>query len=1101
MDGMPPGPDDALLRSMVDATPDSLWLLGTDGVTRYANQRLADLVGYPLDELLGLSLHDLVDAQGRTDLERHLQKMRDGHAGAENEEVRLVRRDGTPVWTLVSWAPVPGAPGTYLHRLTEYTERRRLLEELRLREEQLATAGRMARLGGWTWELPRNLVTFSDELFEILAVDPGSFGGSWEAGLSAFHPEDAEHGRTVILDALAHSDDFSWEGRVTTADGAEHWIRNFGVLERDEDGAVVRATGTSQDITALRAADHAVGEATRRVEILQRLAAAANRSATVAEAIVESHRELVDLSRWRTVGLFAVTPDGALVQQRLPEPFGPDLPAADAALAEAALRSGRPEVAPLPGRPGTGILSVPVVTDDEVVYVYQLLTDTETPSAATLSLVRQSSDQLGWVAERERAAARLAGAHDDAMAASRMKSEFLAVMSHEIRTPMNGVIGLNDLLLGTALDDQQQRYAQGVRSAGLTLLALIDDVLDLSKVESGKLELEVTEFDLRALVDETVGLLAAPALAKGLDLVAGYGPGVPRTLLGDPVRLGQVIANLGSNAVKFTDTGTVVIEVTRLAPDEHDDLAEHDEHDDHVVLQVEVRDTGVGIAPADVEGLFDAFTQADLSTTRKHGGTGLGLTISRRLVTTMHGEIGVRSTPGEGSVFWFNVRLRTAPPGADTALPPVRPLRRRKVLVVDDNPTAAAFLARQLAEWELSPVVVGSTTDAIGTLAAAAADETPFDLAVVDLDMPGTDGLALGNRITLDPDLADVALVLVAADGSADLATARQAGFRTVTAKPIRVAALREDLLDAVTDTGDAGDDGVAPARVRRRRPSPAVRPGGPAPSLGLHVLVVEDNAVNQLVAIGVLENLGCTVAAVDNGEEAVIALRPGHAFDVVLMDCRMPRLDGFGATRAVRAVETGRRVPIIAMTASALPGERDRCLAAGMDDFLTKPVDPARLAVALARAVATRTDPSVPQDEAALPAATGAVTPPDDGDVLDVGRVELLDELVKDGVSFFERGRMSFLARIDQSMDQLGRAVADRDAEGTAQSAHQLRGSALNLGLRRVGATAEDLEQAARDGSLDHADALLQALRHAVVLGVEALVGVDLPGRRPPAP
>ncbi|QCW51946.2 response regulator [Nocardioides dongxiaopingii] len=1096
MDGMRLGPDDALLRSMVDATPDSLWLLGTDGVTRYANQRLADLVGYPLDELLALSPLDLVDAQGREDLERHLEQMRAGHPGGENEEVRLTRRDGSSVWTLVSWAPVPGAPGTYLHRLTEYTERRRLLEELRLREEQLSTAGRMARLGGWTWDLRRNHVTWSDELFEILAVDPDSFGGSWEAGLSAFHPEDAEHGRTVILEALEHGDDFSWEGRVTTPDGAVHWIRNFGVLERDEAGAVVRATGTSQDITDLQAADHAAGEATRRVEMLQRLAAAANRSATVAEALTESDRVLRGVSRWRAIGYFATGPDATLVEGRLAHPGGPDLPPADVELAEVARRSRRLEMAPLPDRPGTGILSVPVVTDDEVVYVYQLLADTETPSAATLSLVAQSSDQLAWVAERERAAARLAQAHDDAMTASRMKSEFLAMMSHEIRTPMNGVIGLNDLLLGTALDDQQLRYAQGVRSAGLTLLALIDDVLDLSKVESGKLELEVTEFDLRALVDETVGLLAAPARVKGLDLVAGYGPGVPRTVLGDPVRLGQVIANLGSNAVKFTDAGTVVIEVTCPDPDEHDG---------HVVLQVEVRDTGVGIAPADVDGLFDAFTQADLSTTRKHGGTGLGLTISRRLVTTMQGEIGVRSTPGEGSVFWFTARLRAAPPGADTALPPLQPLHGLRVLVVDDNPTAAAFLARQLSEWGLSPVVVGSSTDAIATLAAAAADRTPFDLAVVELDLPGTDGLALGHRISLDPGLPDVALVLVAADGGVDPATAREAGFRTVTAKPVRVAALHEDLLDTVTDTVAAtvtasvavtGDDaGGAPARTRRQRPARAVRPGGTG--LDLHVLVVEDNAVNQLVAIGVLENLGCTVVAVENGEEAVIALRPGHAFDVVLMDCRMPRLDGFGATRAVRAVETGHRVPIIAMTASALPGERDRCLDAGMDDFLTKPVDPVRLAVALARAVGTRTDAGHP--ETPVPAAGPPASA--DHDVLDVERVELLDELVKDGVSFFERGRMSFLARIDQSMEQIGRAVAERDVEGTVQGAHQLRGSALNLGLRRVGATAEDLEQAARDGSLDRADALLLALRHAVVIGVEALVGVDLPGRRPPTP
>ncbi len=952
--------DDELLRGMVAASPDAQWLVGFDGRTIHANQRFADLVGYRLDELDDVPATTFADEQGRADFAGHLQAMREGHPGDDNEEVLLVRRDGSRAWTLVSWRPVHDRAGTpigYLHRLTEYTERRRLLEELQRREEALASASRIARLGGWSWEVLADRVTWTPELFAIFDVDPATFGGTWDAAFRHFHPDDRAGAQAVILNAMRHHDEFSWEARFVTSGGSVRWIRSYGQFERDVAGVVVRASGACQDITDLRDADWAAGEATRRLALLQQMAEAANRSSTVADALARSAQVLAQHSGWRPVCVFVRdAPDGPLTAQLPdppdppgpldppPDPRGAVLPAPDPELAERAWRGREVEIASAaPQWPGSSVVMLPVLAGRGVSCVVQLLADVEEPDVVTWTLLRQVSDQLSRVAERERAAVQLAEARDVAMEASRHKSEFLATISHEIRTPMNGVIGLNDLLLDTELDRRQRRLAEGLRSAGLTLLALINDILDLSKIESGTLDLEVTEFDVRALVEQTAVILAGPAEDKRLDLVVGCGPEVPPTLLGDPVRLGQVLTNLGSNAVKFTETGAVVVDVTVTpapSPADADGAG--------VLLRVEVRDTGIGIAEADLESVFDSFTQADRSTTRQHGGTGLGLAISRQLVERMGGEIGVRSVPGAGSVFWFTAALQA---------------------------------------------------------------------------VPADGGVALG----VEP--------------------------------PLRVP------------------------------PRPHARP-----DLGLRVLVVEDNAVNQLVAAGLLESLGCSAVVVGNGAEAVAALRPGHGFDVVLMDCRMPRLDGFDATRAIRARESGAhgagaRVPIIAMTASALPGERDRCLAAGMDDFLTKPVEPAQLTAAIARAA--------PGREAPPDRPPPSATPPDD--VLDPERVELLGELVKDGVSFFERGRMSFLARIDGSLAQLRTAAAAGDADRIALDAHQLRGSALNLGLRRVGAAAEALEETARAEGLGHVGGLVDLTTHleaAVAEGVEALAAVGREGR-----
>lgn len=521
------------------------------------------------------------------------------------------------------------------------------------------------------------------------------------------------------------------------------------------------------------------------------------------------------------------------------------------------------------------------------------------------------------------------------------------------------------------------------------------------------------------------------------------------------MRFGQILANLGSNAVKFTDRGEVVVQ----AQVTHQDPA-------RVVLRIDVSDTGVGIPPDARERLFDAFTQADPSTTRRHGGTGLGLAISRQLVQAMGGELSLDSEVGRGSTFSFTATFARAASGSQRR--PDRPhlLHGRRVLVVDDNETNRFILEQQLAAWQMQPVTAATAEEALATLREAARAGRPFEIALLDLMMPGTDGLELARQIGADPTLRQLTMLLLSSDLGLGSQAARSAGIRAALNKPVRHSELYDALLGIVSAEGS---EEQRPAR-------------GEAPDLGVRVLVVEDNYVNQLVATGLLENLGYVVEVANDGAQAVERLAGSHAFSAVLMDCRMPRLDGFDATRAIRSHEaSGERVPIIAMTASALEGERERCLAVGMDDFLTKPVDARELEAAIAR----WTGGGAGSDPEPSPATAAATAP---SAVLDRERIEMLDALKKDGVSFFERTAASFMSRSGGQVLAIRDAARAGDAMGLMTSAHQLKGSALNLGLPLVGATAARLEALGDAGRTDGAEALLEELVADVDRAVQAL-------------
>jgi PAS domain S-box-containing protein len=878
------------------------------------------------------------------------------------------------------------------------------------------------------------------------------------------HPEDRESTIAELKKLATGRNTFTFECRYLCKDGSYKWLRWTGAA-RGEKGAVY---ASARDITprkreeARLAAQHAV------TRVLAEALTLASATPQILRAICESlswdlgaiwrvddkERLLRCVEAWHIPSMHPSEFDA--VTRKMTFASGIGLPgqvwahAEPVCIEDVTLDTNFPR-APIAVKEGLhGAIGFPVLLGSEVLGVLEFFSrQIQKPDRRLLEMMGAIGSQIGQFIERRQAeealrvyARDLEAAKQRAEEATKTKSDFLANISHEIRTPMNAIIGMTELALHTRITREQREYLDAIKGSADALLTVINDLLDFSKIEAQKLRLDRVGFNLRDTLEDTIRVMAVPAHHKDLELACHIHPDVPDALVGDPLRLRQIVTNLVGNAIKFTDQGEVVL---------HVQLDSHLNGD--VRLHFSVADTGIGIPAAKQKMIFQAFSQADSSTTRRYGGTGLGLAISTQLVELMGGRIWVESQSGQGSTFHFTAAFQIR--NSDALQPSARgsKLTDLTVLIVDDNETNRLILREVLTSWHMHPVAVDGSAAGLAALEKSVAENQPFEVVLLDAHMPLLDGFGFAKRIKQEPRYTGIKLIMLTSAGQPeDVSRCQALGISAYLTKPVK----QSELFDVIVSVLSPQDQKLLSVSPKRRVP--------PFTQRRLQVLLAEDNSVNQMLATRILEKMGHHVTVVGNGREAVSASQAGR-FDLIVMDVQMPEMDGFEATAAIRKWQetSNERIPIIAMTAHVMKGDRERCLAAGMDAYVSKPIRIGDLEGAIGQVMVPSRTPST---------STGTVRKV--SEVVD--EAVLLAGLDGDYHLLRKLARL-FMADCPKQLAEIKAAIELGDAERLWRAAHTLKGSVGNFAAERACEAAQRLEILGRDGNINAAQDACLAL------------------------
>jgi two-component system sensor histidine kinase/response regulator len=1055
------------------ATQVSIIATDTVGLITVFNRGAEQMLGYTSEEMVGkqspaiLHLETEVAARGRELTEEigkpvkgfdiFVEKVRNGQP--EERDWTFVRKDDkTLTGNLVVTASydTSGAIIGFVGVVIDVTARKAAENQLRTLAQRLTLATQSLQAGIWDWDVRTDLIIWDTKMYELYGISK-NLPVDYQMWTDAVVPEDLPATAAILQLVIASKSQGSAEFRIKLPDGTIRYILAAAGVVLDDAGQVARVIGVNIDTTVGKESEDALRLSEERFSSAFKYAATGMALVSLDGRFLKVNQALCDSIGYSAVELTEKT------FQELTHPE--DLEASTAEMRQ--LLDGEINFSKIEKRY--------IHKEGRVVW-----------SLVSVSLLRDQQNRplhfithIEDISESKQAMTRQQELTEKAQAADRAKSEFLANMSHEIRTPMNGVIGMTDLLLNGDLNPPQRELAETIRASGEMLLRIVNDILDFSKIEAGKLLFETLDFDLVETVESPLEMLSAAAHFKGVELAAAITPEVPRRLRGDPGRLRQILTNLISNAIKFTEKGEVVVRVSIASQTET-----------HVTVRFDIEDTGIGISPAVQKDLFQPFSQADGSTTRKYGGSGLGLAVAKHLVTMMEGEIGVQSEAQKGSKFWFTARFEKQL--VPVISPEVQKVGDLRVLVVDDNATNLQILRNQILAWKMQPDCATRGEEALRMMRDAAVAGKPYDYALIDFQMPEMDGLALVRAIRSDPVIATIRLVILTSHGqSLKPRELHELGIDLCLIKPIKQSRLFDCLSEATdrvaVQTSPHGDNSF---------PSTAFPSELPTPAENLRILLADDNQTNRKVALGQLDKLGYSALAVTNGLEVVKALEQ-VSYDVILMDCQMPELDGYETTQTIRKREQDldplcpwkAPVHIIAMTAHAMQGEREKCLAAGMDDYLAKPVRSVELKAILERAKLA--------GQKSIQRATGFVddslsgSNPNTVDALGIETsvgpltqeecpvdMQLLMEVSGDDPKGLGELVDLILSQLEDLIEKLSAAIQSGAAKEISELAHEYVGASASCGMTAMVPPLQELERLGRSGFLGGAEESLATAR-----------------------